>query len=135
MEERPSARFSAAAVCMGPYKDGSFFFVGGCNKNLEPLDDIYYLHTGLLLRPFGFTPVLQYLYLMFCIWLYNVSVPNFLCLWLTEGGCDAQIDHNPGRLSLRKQMKLICQGQKLAVARPNIDQGMLIWIEIRLGTK
>lgn len=48
MEEGPSARFSAAAVCLGPYKAGSVFFVGGCNKNLEPLDDIYYLHTGFV---------------------------------------------------------------------------------------
>ncbi|CAN6857467.1 unnamed protein product, partial [Brassica oleracea var. botrytis] len=23
-------------------KAGSFFFVGDCNKNLDPLDDIYY---------------------------------------------------------------------------------------------
>ncbi|CDY42440.1 BnaC02g22680D [Brassica napus] len=45
MEDRPPARFSAAAVCLGPYKAGSFFFFGGCNKNLEPLDDIYYFHT------------------------------------------------------------------------------------------
>lgn len=60
MEEGPSPRFSSAAVCLHPYKAGSFFFVGGCNKNLEPLDDIYYLHTGLL-QPFGFTPSLQYL--------------------------------------------------------------------------
>ncbi|KAG2313274.1 hypothetical protein Bca52824_024831 [Brassica carinata] len=45
IEEGPSARFSAAAACLSPYKAGSFLFVGGCNKNLEPLDDIYYLHT------------------------------------------------------------------------------------------
>ncbi|KAJ0229447.1 hypothetical protein HA466_0316080 [Hirschfeldia incana] len=44
MGEGPSARFSAAAVCLDPYMDGSFFLFGGCNKNLEPLDDIYYLH-------------------------------------------------------------------------------------------
>ncbi|CAA7043224.1 unnamed protein product [Microthlaspi erraticum] len=86
MEEGPSARFSSAAVCLGPYKAGLFFFVGGCNKNLEPLDDIYYLHT--------------------------------------EGRFDARFDQNPGRLlSLRKQMKLKCQEQKLAVAGNNIDQG------------
>ncbi|KAG2313275.1 hypothetical protein Bca4012_027852 [Brassica carinata] len=47
IEEGPCARFSAAAVCLGPYKPGSFFFVGGYNKNLEPLDDIYYLHTDI----------------------------------------------------------------------------------------
>ncbi|ESQ27747.1 hypothetical protein EUTSA_v100194641mg, partial [Eutrema salsugineum] len=85
MEEGPSARFSAAAVCLGPYKAGLFFFIGGCNKNLEPLDDIYYLHT--------------------------------------EGGYDARFDQNPGKLSLRKQMKLKCQGQNLDVARTNTDQG------------
>ncbi|CAH2067199.1 unnamed protein product [Thlaspi arvense] len=82
MEEGPSARFSAAAVCLGPYKDGLFLFLGGCNKNLEPLDDIYYLHT--------------------------------------EGGYDARVDLNPGRLSLRKQMKLKCH---LAVPGTNTDQG------------
>ena len=49
MEEGPAARFSAGAVCLGPYKAGSFFFLGGCNKSLEPLDDIYYLHTGFIL--------------------------------------------------------------------------------------
>ncbi|VVA95232.1 unnamed protein product [Arabis nemorensis] len=85
MEEGPSARFSASAVSLDPYKAGLFFFLGGCNKNLEPLDDIYYLHT--------------------------------------EGGYDARFDQNLGSLSIRKQMKLKCHGQKLAVARPNIDQG------------
>ncbi|KAF8088557.1 hypothetical protein N665_0536s0008 [Sinapis alba] len=80
MEERPSARFSATAVCLGPYKAGSFFFVGGCNKNLEPLDDIYYLHT--------------------------------------DGVYEARFAQTPGRLSLKKQMKLKCQEKKLAM-----DQG------------
>ncbi|XP_023643710.1 tip elongation aberrant protein 1 isoform X2 [Capsella rubella] len=84
MEEGPCARFSCAAVCLDPYKAGSFFFLGGCNKNLEPLDDIYYLHTG---------------------------------------GYDVRFDQNLRRLSLRKEMKLKCQGKKLAVTRANIDQG------------
>ncbi|XP_033131478.1 nitrile-specifier protein 1 isoform X1 [Brassica rapa] len=85
MEEGPSARFSAGAVSLGPYKAGSFFFVGGCNKNLEPLDDIYYLHT--------------------------------------DGGYNARFDQTPGRFSLRKQMKLKCQAQKLAVAGTSTNQG------------
>ncbi|AEE35560.1 Galactose oxidase/kelch repeat superfamily protein [Arabidopsis thaliana] len=85
MVEGPSARFSSAAVCLDPYKAGSFFFVGGCNKNLEPLDDIYYLHT--------------------------------------EGRYDVRFHQNPGRSSLRKQMKLKCQGQELTVAKTNIDHG------------
>ncbi|KAG2313277.1 hypothetical protein Bca52824_024834 [Brassica carinata] len=45
IQEGPCARFSAAAVRLGPYMAGSFFLFGGCNKNLEPLDDIYYLCT------------------------------------------------------------------------------------------
>ncbi|KAH0875851.1 hypothetical protein HID58_073213 [Brassica napus] len=85
MEEGPAARFSAGAVCLGPYKAGSFFFLGGCNKSLEPLDDIYYLHT--------------------------------------DGGYNARFDQTPGRLSLRKQMKLKCQAQKLAVAGTSTNQG------------
>ncbi|KAG5380967.1 hypothetical protein IGI04_028809 [Brassica rapa subsp. trilocularis] len=85
MEEGPSARFSAGAVSLGPYKAGSFFFVGGCNKSLEPLDDIYYLHT--------------------------------------DGGYNARFDQTPGRFSLRKQMKLKCQAQKLAVAGTSTNQG------------
>ncbi|KAG2313273.1 hypothetical protein Bca52824_024830 [Brassica carinata] len=84
MEEGPSARFSAAAVCLGPYKAGSFFFVGGCNNNLEPLDDIYYLHT--------------------------------------DGVYEARLAQTPGRLSLRKQVKLKCQEQRVAV-----DQGKTVF--------
>ncbi|XP_019083710.1 PREDICTED: tip elongation aberrant protein 1-like [Camelina sativa] len=95
MEEGPSARFSCAAVCLDPYKPGSFFFLGGCNKNLEALDDIYYLHT--------------------------------------EGGYDARFDQNLGSLSLRKQMKLKCQGQKLAVTRANTDQGREI-VPLNIGS-
>ncbi|KAJ4909341.1 Galactose oxidase/kelch repeat superfamily protein [Raphanus sativus] len=84
MEEGPSARFSAAAACLGPYKAGSFFFFGGCN-NLEPLDDIYYLHT--------------------------------------DGVYEARLAKTPGRLSLRKQMKLKCQEQK----RVAVDQGKTVF--------
>lgn len=51
--------------------------------------------------------------------------PDFFGLWQTEGQYDARFDQNPGRLSLRKQMKLKCQEQKLAVAGTNIDQGVL----------
>ncbi|CAN8239743.1 unnamed protein product [Cochlearia groenlandica] len=85
MEAGPSARFSTAAVCLGPYKAGLFLFVGGCNKNLEALDDIYYLHT--------------------------------------EGGYSAGFDQNPGRLSMRKQMKLKCQWQNFDVANTNNGRG------------
>ncbi|CAF2064740.1 unnamed protein product [Brassica napus] len=86
IEEGPSARFSAGAVSLGPYKAGSFFFLGGCSKNLEPLDDIYYLHT--------------------------------------DGGYNARFDQTPGRFSIRKQMKLKCQAQKLAVAGTSTNQGV-----------
>ena len=42
----PSARFSVAGDCLDPLKRGVLVFIGGCNKSLEALDDMYYLHTG-----------------------------------------------------------------------------------------
>lgn len=46
MGEGPSARFSSAGACLDPHKSGFLVFVGGCNKSLEALDDMFYLHTG-----------------------------------------------------------------------------------------
>ncbi|KAJ6888450.1 tip elongation aberrant protein 1-like isoform X2 [Populus alba x Populus x berolinensis] len=43
----PSARFSVAGDCLDPLKGGVLVFIGGCNKSLEALEDMYYLHTGL----------------------------------------------------------------------------------------
>ncbi|KAK9669103.1 hypothetical protein RND81_13G109300 [Saponaria officinalis] len=45
--DKPSARFSMSGDCLDPSKDGVLLFVGGCDRNLEALGDIYYLHTGL----------------------------------------------------------------------------------------
>ncbi|KAI5562400.1 hypothetical protein BDE02_15G051100 [Populus trichocarpa] len=42
----PSARFSVAGDCLDPLKGGVLVFIGGCNKSLEALEDMYYLHTG-----------------------------------------------------------------------------------------
>ncbi|TYI35686.1 hypothetical protein ES332_A03G092400v1 [Gossypium tomentosum] len=50
MGDGPSARFSVAGDCLDPLKSGVLVFIGGCNKTLEALDDMYYLHTGLILR-------------------------------------------------------------------------------------
>jgi hypothetical protein len=47
MGEGPSARFSSAGACLDPHKAGFLVIVGGCNKNLEALDDMFYLQTGL----------------------------------------------------------------------------------------
>ncbi|CAH9095738.1 unnamed protein product [Cuscuta epithymum] len=44
----PSARFSMAGECLDPHLGGFLVFLGGCNKKLEALDDMYYLHTGLV---------------------------------------------------------------------------------------
>ncbi|XP_034673926.1 kelch repeat-containing protein 1-like isoform X1 [Vitis riparia] len=44
----PSARFSVAGDILDPQKGGVLVFVGGCNKTLEALDDMYYLHTELV---------------------------------------------------------------------------------------
>lgn len=46
--EGPSARFSVAGDCLDPHLGGALVFVGGCDKNLQPLEDMYYLHTGLV---------------------------------------------------------------------------------------
>ncbi|KDP31367.1 hypothetical protein JCGZ_11743 [Jatropha curcas] len=43
----PSARFSVAGDCLDPQLGGVLVFIGGCNKSLEALDDMYYLYTGL----------------------------------------------------------------------------------------
>uniref|UniRef100_A0A2N9HE66 Uncharacterized protein n=1 Tax=Fagus sylvatica TaxID=28930 RepID=A0A2N9HE66_FAGSY len=43
----PSARFSVAGDCLDPTKGGVLVFLGGCNKSLEALDDMFYLYTGL----------------------------------------------------------------------------------------
>ncbi|CAL9116970.1 uncharacterized protein LOC135634069 isoform X1 [Musa acuminata AAA Group] len=42
----PSARFSVAGDCLDERK-GIIVFLGGCNKSLEALDDMYYLHTDM----------------------------------------------------------------------------------------
>ncbi|XP_043722829.1 kelch domain-containing protein 3-like isoform X2 [Telopea speciosissima] len=42
----PTARFSVAGDCLDPQK-GILVFIGGCNQDLEALDDIYYLHTEI----------------------------------------------------------------------------------------
>lgn len=47
MGDGPSARFSVAGDCLDPYKVGVLALLGGCNKSLEALDDMFYLFTGL----------------------------------------------------------------------------------------
>ncbi|WOK92296.1 kelch domain-containing protein 3 [Canna indica] len=42
----PTARFSVAGDCLDERK-GILVFLGGCDKSLEPLDDMYYLHTDI----------------------------------------------------------------------------------------
>lgn len=71
--QAPSARFSVAGDCLDPHK-GVLVFIGGCNENLEALDDMYYLHTGLStmqIQRFGFVYLL-------CMLLENASVYFFL---------------------------------------------------------
>ncbi|XP_021665408.1 uncharacterized protein LOC110653912 isoform X3 [Hevea brasiliensis] len=43
----PSARFSVAGDCLDPQMGGVLVFIGGCNRSLEALDDMFYLYTGL----------------------------------------------------------------------------------------
>ncbi|KAF3611154.1 hypothetical protein DY000_02050596 [Brassica cretica] len=49
-----------------------------------------------------------------------------------DGGYDAQFDQTPGRLLLRKQMKLKCYEQRIVVARTSLDQGKSN-IPLRIG--
>lgn len=49
--EGPSARFSMAGDSLDPRNGGVLVFIGGCNKNLEALDDMYYLRTGISTEP------------------------------------------------------------------------------------
>lgn len=44
--EGPSARFSMAGDSLDPQHGGVLVLIGGCNKNLEALNDMYYLRTG-----------------------------------------------------------------------------------------
>ncbi|KAF5792633.1 putative galactose oxidase/kelch, beta-propeller, kelch-type beta propeller [Helianthus annuus] len=46
----PSARFSMAGSTLHPQHGGVLIFMGGCNKSLEALDDMFYLHTGLVIE-------------------------------------------------------------------------------------
>ncbi|XP_035834647.1 serine/threonine-protein phosphatase BSL1-like [Helianthus annuus] len=41
----PSARFSMAGSTLHPQHGGILIFMGGCNKSLEALDDMFYLHA------------------------------------------------------------------------------------------
>lgn len=52
--EGPSGRFSMAGASLDPWNRGFLVFIGGCDKNLEALDDMYYLITGLR-HPFRVT--------------------------------------------------------------------------------
>lgn len=49
----PSARFSIAGDSLDPLRSGVLVFIGGCNKSLEALDDMYFLYTGLVVRDEG----------------------------------------------------------------------------------
>ncbi|KAJ0812268.1 hypothetical protein HanPSC8_Chr17g0760121 [Helianthus annuus] len=44
----PSARFSMAGSTLHPQHGGVLIFMGGCNKSLEALDDMFYLHAGFI---------------------------------------------------------------------------------------
>ncbi|MFS8017775.1 putative kelch-type beta propeller [Helianthus anomalus] len=44
----PSARFSMAGSTLHPQHGGVLIFMGSCNKSLEALDDMLYLHAGLI---------------------------------------------------------------------------------------
>lgn len=117
----PSARFSVAGDCLDPQISGVLVFIGGCNKNLEALDDMFYLHTGLV-QPFLFYLKLKFLNcsgICLCDFTYPFkehiilhcldNLINFLILGLTSIRDERRLE----KLSLRKQLKLKCQEQIL----------------------
>lgn len=44
----PSLRFSVAGDSLDPQKSGVLVFLGGCSRNLDALEDMYFLHTGIV---------------------------------------------------------------------------------------
>nr|KAJ0202256.1 hypothetical protein LSAT_V11C600321620 [Lactuca sativa] len=46
--EGPSVRFSMVGSTLHPQHGGVFIFIGGCNKKLKALDDMFYLFTGIV---------------------------------------------------------------------------------------
>ncbi|KAK4735495.1 hypothetical protein R3W88_009756 [Solanum pinnatisectum] len=46
--EGPSPRFSVAGDCLDPHLGGTLVLIGGCNNTLQPLEDMYYLQTGIV---------------------------------------------------------------------------------------
>lgn len=46
--EGPSPRFSVAGDCLDPHVGGTLVLIGGCNNTLQPLEDMYYLQTGIV---------------------------------------------------------------------------------------
>ncbi|XP_028059170.1 RING finger protein B-like isoform X2 [Camellia sinensis] len=85
--EGPSPRFSMAGDSLDPQKGGVFVFIGGCSKNLEALDDMYYFHTGLARE-------------------------------------NERDERRVEKLSLRKQLKLMCQQQNI-LASPVNDKALI----------
>lgn len=49
--EGPSPRFSVAGDSLDPHLGGTLVLIGGCNNTLQPLEDMYYLQTGLSSSP------------------------------------------------------------------------------------
>ena len=39
-----------AGQCLDPQMAGVLVFIGGCNKNLEALNDMYFMHTGIFIH-------------------------------------------------------------------------------------
>lgn len=57
----PSARFSGAGDCLDEQR-GILVFLGGCNKSLEALDDMYYLYTDMTVNNSSSLPRQEFLH-------------------------------------------------------------------------
>jgi len=110
----PSARFSMAGDCLDPVRSGVLVFVGGCNGNLEALDDMYYLHTGSKLYLVDILLVVYVDHQVFIIQYVYLSLFPISHLGLTR-----EHQRRLDKLPLRKKQKLKCQEQNLTLGHEN----------------
>lgn len=107
--EGPSGRFSMAGESLDPQMGGVLVFIGGCNKNLEALDDMHYLHTGFIF------PILETCRLSLLTELEHKLTTLPCSVDCPLPGLSREIERDERRnekLSLRKQLKLKCQEQR-----------------------
>lgn len=121
--EGPSARFSMAGECLDPHLGGVIVYLGGCNKKLEALDDMYYLHTGIpSTLPLQLFVLCETIFFEYRVGTHICFKENVNSVELTSSGFVGESERDDRRiekLSLRKQLKLKCQEQQASLTEGN----------------